>query len=422
MYALIDCNNFYASCERLFRPDLHYKPIIVLSNNDGCVIARSNEAKQLGIAMGEPYFKIKALCHQHRVAVFSSNFALYGDLSERVMSTIKQNWPHMEIYSIDEAFLDLSSMPLEEQTAFCTKLQKIILQNTGIPTSIGIGATKTLAKIGNHICKRVLYIPVFHMYQQQDWLKQISVGDVWGVGRQWQKTLKAVGICTAHDLATVTLLDYKHHWNVSLLRTAMELRGIVCFQHTEQQAKKSIISSKSFGEMQTDFAILAQALSSHCARAYDKLRAEGLVVHALSVFIQTNQHRSDLPSYYNAIEVKLPTPTDDLRAITTHAKDCLRKIFKTGFDYKKIGVRLDQLSTKNTRVVKSPQLNLFENPPKEDGIKTEKMMTLLDQVKQKFGRHTIKLAAEGNSKTWLHSTMMRSPCYTTRWDELPRVR
>jgi DNA polymerase V len=421
MYALIDCNNFYASCERLFRPDLQHRPIVVLSNNDGCVIARSNEAKKLGIAMAEPYFKIKAFCQQHRVTVFSSNFALYGDLSARVMSTIQENWPHVEIYSIDEAFLDLNAMPFTEQKIFCMTLQKIILKNTGIPTSIGIGATKTLAKIGNHLCKRVLSIPVFHMHQQQEWLKKIAVGDIWGVGRQWQKTLSEVGIITAHDLATVNLCHYKQHWNVSLLRTAMELRGIVCFQTTESQ-KKSILSSKSFGEMQTDFAILAQALSNHCARAYDKLRAEGLLAHCISVFINTNRYRRDLPSYYNAIEIKLITPTDDLRVITAQAKACLRKIFKAGLDYKKVGVRLGELSPKNARTAKSPQFDFFASSSQAESLKTEKILTALDKIKQKFGQDSLKLAAEGRHKTHFQAASMRSPRYTTRWDELPRVR
>ncbi len=187
MYALIDANNFYASCERLFRPDLRDKPIIVLSNNDGCVIARSNEAKALGIKMGAPYFQVKGLCKQYKVHIFSSNYTLYGDLSNRVMSVIEEAWDDVEIYSIDEAFLDLRTIPQSLHDSFCANLQKKILKATGIPTSIGIGQTKTLAKIANHLCKKELKIPVFNVSNQREWLKKISVGDVWGVGRQWEK-------------------------------------------------------------------------------------------------------------------------------------------------------------------------------------------------------------------------------------------
>lgn len=205
MFALIDCNNFYASCERLFRPDLHNMPIVVLSNNDGCCIARSNEAKSLGIAMGEPYFKIKGLCQQYGVKVFSSNYTLYGNLSHRVMCTIEEAWPHIEIYSIDEAFLDLSSLPVHLHDTFCQVLQKKILKHTGIPTSVGIGATKTLAKIANHMCKKVLKIPVFNMTHRESLLRHIAVGELWGIGRQWCKKLNAQGVQTAYDLATANI-------------------------------------------------------------------------------------------------------------------------------------------------------------------------------------------------------------------------
>lgn len=422
MYALIDCNNFYASCERLFRPDLHNKPIIVLSSNDGCVIARSNEAKKLGIPMGEPYFKIKLFCKQKNISVFSSNFALYGDLSARIMATIKQQWPAMEIYSIDEAFLDLSQMPLSQQNIFCTYLQKVILQNTGIPTSIGIGETKTLAKAANYICKKILYTPVFHLHQQQEWLKKIPIGEVWGVGSQYQKMLKNIGICTAYDLATAKLTNYRTQWNISLLRTAMELRGIICIQ-TPEKHHKSIMSSKSFETIQTDFAILAQALSTHCTRAYEKLRAQGLITHAITIFIQTQLYQESTTQYHNAIEIKLPTPTDDLRNITTQAKKGLLEIYKAGFEYKKVGVKFNQLTPKYSRPSQTTQLPLFDqlesNTYKNN---TEQLMSVIDKIKQKFGRNAIKLGAEGCNSTWLPASTMRSPCYTTRWSDLPRVR
>lgn len=417
MYALIDCNNFYASCERLFRPDLRDKPIIVLSNNDGCVIARSNEAKALGIKMGVPYFEVKGICKQHKVHIFSSNYTLYGDLSHRVMSVIEEEWNEVEIYSIDEAFLDLRTMPESLHDSFCANLQKKILKATGIPTSIGIGQTKTLAKIANHICKKELKIPVYNVTNQREWLKKISVGDVWGVGRQWHKKLVQQGICTAHDLAAMNSHLIKKQFNVILMRTAMELQGIPCGGLEETTPKKSIMSSKSFGEMQTDFNSLAQAISSHCARAYEKLRSQNLVAQYLYVFVRSNAFRQDLPQYNNSIQFKLVNATDDLRLITRIAKICLKKIFKPGYHYKKVGVCLEQLISKDLK-----QLDLFHQPTDESLLKKDQLMKLFDTINFKFGRHTIKLAAEGTSKPWAMRSQMRSPCYTTQWTDLPKIR
>lgn len=417
MYALVDCNNFYASCERLFRPDLRNKPIVVLSNNDGCIIARSNEAKQLGIKMGEPYFKIKALCKQHNVHVFSSNFPLYGDLSKRVMSVIQDAWPVTEIYSIDEAFLNLQTLPISKQFAFCKTLHQSILKATGIPTSIGLGSTKTLAKISNHICKKELYVPVFNIEEEPEWLKRVAIGDVWGVGRQWQLKLKAQGIHTAHDLANVNLQHYKHIWNVMLIRTAMELRGIACFTRSEKP-QQSILSSKSFNAMQTEFSVLAEALSNYAARAFEKLRNNSLTTQSITVFIHTNRHRQDLAVYNPSIEIKLTHPTDDIRIITTEAKNCLRKIFKPGFYYKKIGIKLDTLAPKTKA---NYQYDLFDNNH-ESLVKTELLMSTLDSINEKFGRNTLKLAATGQTPTKPPTHITRSPCYTTQWNDLVIVK
>ncbi len=417
MYALVDCNNFYASCERLFRPDLHHKPIIVLSNNDGCVIARSNEAKQLGIKMGEPFFQIKALCKQHHVHVFSSNFPLYGDLSTRVMSIIKKAWANTEIYSIDEAFLDLHTLAPHQQHSFCEDLHQIILKCTGIPTSIGLGTTKTLAKLSNHLCKKELHIPVFNIQNQDHWLKRIAVGDVWGVGRQWQKKLIAMGIHTAFDLANIKIQHPKNNWNVMLLRTIMELNGRSCL-YTTPKASKSILSSKSFMTMQTEYDVVAQALSFHCARACEKLRQESLMARSLLVFIHTNRHRQDLPTHHPSIKLKLMHPTDDIRVITTKAKYCLKKIFKSGIHYKKVGVQLSDLISKNGPI----QYDLFDAVSEEAQIKTEQFMSVFDGINKKFGRHTVKLAASGRGQSNQTHSKMHSPCYTTRWTELAIVK
>lgn len=417
MFALIDCNNFYASCERLFRPDLRDKPIVVLSNNDGCVIARSNESKALGIAMGEPLFKIKALIKQHHIHVFSSNYTLYGDLSHRVMTTIESAWPHLEIYSIDEAFLDISTLPMQHRESFCNELQKRILKETGIPVSIGIGQTKTLAKLANYLCKKVFKIPVFDVTVERDaLLKKVPVGDVWGIGRQWSKKLNNRGIQTAFDLASTNVHMLKKQFNVILMRTAMELQGIPCGGLEEAKSKQSIMSSKSFGDMQTELSSISQSVSSHCARAVEKLRQQQLVAQRMYVFVHTNRFREDLAQHFKSIEVNFINPTDDLRIITKFAKICLRRVFKAGYHYKKAGICLEDLIPKNFR-----QIDMFHQPSDESLEKTEKLMDVFDKINHKYGRSTIRLAAEGYSKPWAMRAQMKSPAYTTRWSDLPTV-
>ncbi|MBA2709370.1 MAG: Y-family DNA polymerase [Tatlockia sp.] len=417
MFALIDCNNFYASCERLFRPDLANKAIVILSNNDGCVIARSNEAKALGIKMGEPFFQVKALCKQHKVHIFSSNYTLYGDISHRVMSVILESWTEVEIYSIDEAFLDLSSLPVLLQESFCVHLQKLILKITGIPTSIGIGPTKTLAKIANHICKKELKIPVFNVTNNREWLSKIGVGDVWGIGRQWQKKLVDQGIYTANDLVQKNPHLLRKQFNVVLMRTAMELQGIPCGGLEVEEPKQSIMSSKSFGTMQTEFDSIAAAISSHCSRAWEKLRSQGLVVQALYVFVQTNRFREDLPQHCRSVQFKLVNPSDDLSLITKIAKRCLKKLYRAGYQYKKVGVCLENLIPKNPR-----QIDIFNQPSDETLAKKEKLMKAFEAINEKYGSQTVRLAAEGYSKPWKMRAELKSPAYTTRWAELPVVK
>ncbi|CZP45183.1 Y-family DNA polymerase [Legionella pneumophila serogroup 1] len=416
MFALVDCNNFYVSCERLFKPALANKPILVLSNNDGCVIARSNEVKALGVQMGVPYFAVKALCKQHKVHVFSSNYTLYADMSRRVMSVLEDNWPAIEIYSIDEAFLDLNTLPQSEHNEFCHKLQKIVLRYTGIPVSIGIGATKTLAKLANHIAKKELRTPVFNIENQYHWLAKIVVGEVWGIGRQWGKKLVQQGIYTAHDLAGMDLQLIKKLFSVVLQRTVLELRGVSCGSLQDFESRKSIISSKSFGSMQTEYSALAQAISSHCARAWEKLRHQKLMACHLSIFIKTNQFRLDLPQYQQTIGFKLINPTDDLRHLIRCAKLCLRKIFRSGFHYQKVGVYLGDLIEKNCL-----QLDLFNQISEKELNQTERLMSVLDEINTKYGRHTLRLAAEGYVKPWAMRAQSRSPRYTTSWSELPVV-
>ena len=418
MFAIIDCNNFYVSCERLFRPDLRNKPVVVLSSNDGCVISRSNEAKSLGVKMGEPYFKIKALSNAYKIQVFSSNYSLYGDLSQRVMSTIESMWPDVELYSIDEAFLDLTTMPSHLHNAFCRNLQKMILQWTGIPTSIGIGPSKTLAKAANYIAKKLLGIPVFNITGQPHWLSKMDINDVWGIGRQWQKKLNTHGIKTAHDLAQVDAHVIQRQYSVILMRTVLELQGTSCIPLEEVQPKKqSIMSSKSFGAMQTEFAAVFEALSSHCARACEKARAQNLVAQRLYVFVRSNPFRSDLKIYTNGIDCSLDAATADTSMVIKIARICLEKIFKEGIYYKKVGVMLQELVDK-TRL----QQNLFNPKNGEQINKNEELMMVLDQINHRYGRHTLKIASEGTVQVWKTRSEMRSPCYTTKWAELAQVR
>ena len=417
MYALIDCNNFYASCERLFRPDLRHQPIVVLSNNDGCVIARSNEAKALGIAMGEPYFKIKFLCKKHHIHIFSSNYVLYGDLSNRVMTVIDEAWPAMEQYSIDEAFIDLRAMPPQQHDLFCHDLRQRILQATGIPTSIGIGPTKTLAKLANHICKKELHVSVFNLSEQRDWLARIAIGEVWGIGKQWQHKLLQQNINTAADLAAIRPHELKRKFTLPLVQTGMELQGIVARGLTVAEPRQSILSSRSFGQMQTELSPLIQAVSKHARTVYQKLRNQDSCAQQLSVFIVTNRFRDDLPQYRNQCCHYFMIPTDDLRALTHAAIACLKKIYKPGMHYKKVGVYVGELLSTH-----HGQIDMLNQPSAAETQQAQGLMRAIDGINHKFGRGTLKLASEGYTEPCAMRATMCSPHYTTQWTDLLRVK
>lgn len=416
MFCIVDCNNFYVSCERLFAPRLHDKAIVVLSNNDGCTIARSNEAKALGIKMGEPYFKIKRLCSQHDVHIFSSNYAFYGDMSRRVMSVIEDNWPEVEIYSIDEAFLDLTSMNRQCIASFCQRLQKIVNKSTGIPVSIGIGATKTLAKLANHIAKKELRTPVFQLSSNSNWLSKIDVGEVWGVGRGWAKTLNAHGIRTVYDLAASNHRLIKSKYNVVLSRTVLELQGIACLGLAPPEIKKSIVSSRSFGFLQTDIEPIGGALSAYVARAVEKLRKQHSKAGHISVSLSGNPFREDLPYYAKSFGLKLLHPSDDVREITHFAKWCLNKIYAPGFYYKKVGIFLDELVDKH-----HTQYTLFSEIEDTISERQERFMSVVASINQKFGRDTVRLAATGYSHSAKMKSNHRSKNYTTSWSDLPLI-
>lgn len=418
MFALIDCNNFYASCERLFRPDLKTTPIVVLSNNDGCVIARSNEAKALGIKMGIPYFQVEGFCKIKGVKAFSSNYTLYADISARVMQLIQEFWPETEIYSIDEAFLDLQTLATEKIDSFACDLQRKVLKHIGMPVSIGIGQTKTLAKVANHVAKKRLKIPVFNVSDSREkWLEQLQVSDVWGVGRQWTKKLQSFGITNALQLSKLNPAIAKNLFNVVLQRTVLELKGFPCLELEVEEPKQSIISSCSFGGLQTDFQYIKEGISHHCATAWGKMRKQGLIAQHLSVFILSNPFRKDLPQYSNNIGFRLINPTDDLRYLTKCAQFCLHKIFKEDIYYHKSGVIFSNLMQK-----KYQQIDLFNQPADSEILKADEIMKTIELINNKYGSRTMRLAAEGFHKVWSMKRQLKSPNYTTQWSELPIVK
>lgn len=417
MFALIDCNNFYASCERLFRPDLAKRPIVVLSNNDGCVIARSQESKALGIAMSEPFFKIRALCKSEGVAVFSSNFKLYGDISRRIMGFIEEQWQNTEVYSIDEAFLNLQGLSLEAALAFAEDLAKGIRQAIGIPVSIGLGSSKTLAKTANYLVKKHQQGAVFALLpENKAWLSRTPVEEVWGIGQDWGKKLRCAGIADAYALAQADSAFLRKRFNVVMLRTALELRGIPCREIEESKPKKCIISSKSFGKAQTEIQYLEQAVANHARRAWEKLRQQGSCVRVISVFARTNRFREDLPQYRNQILVQLQTASDDLRSITKAAKQGLRKIFKPGFYYSKVGISFLDLCQSNAVIS-----DLFQSRSQATEQKNAALMHTIEGIHRRFGRTSLRLAAEGYVQPWSMKAEQKSPNYTCSWQELPIV-
>ena len=339
--ALVDCNSFYVSCERLFNPSIIKKPVVVLSNNDGCIISRSTEAKVLGIKMGEPYFKVKGIVKKHNIKVFSSNYSLYGDISRRVMKTLKQFSPQMEIYSIDEAFLDLSSVNNENLLEHGNKIRKTILKWTGIPTSIGIATTKTLSKIANHIAKKDSsgVINLVNATQIDEILKEIKINDVWGVGRQLTKFYIKNGITTANQLKNITDSWIKKNTNVFGARTVMELKGLSCISlETHNEKRKNCCVSRSFGRKVTKLEELNESITKHCLNAAEKIRLDNQTTKRITVFIRTSPFQKDKNYYANSKNMDLPIRTNDSIELVKQALTALKYIYRKGYKYQKIGI------------------------------------------------------------------------------------
>ena len=414
LFALVDCNNFYVSCERVFNPRLHNKPVVVLSNNDGCVIARSNESKALGIPMGAPCFQYKNVFEQHNIILLSSNYTLYGQMSQRVMQTIEMFANELEVYSIDEAFLALVNSPSISREVMAIK--ETVYQWTGIPVSIGVSTTKTLAKVANRYAKK--HRPkqgVFIMDKassQEEVLRSFPVEDIWGIGSQISSLLYKNGIRTAWELASIDDQWIKKKLSVTCLRTVWELRGISCLSLEEAPPpKKSIVCSKSFGEEIYDEVELSEALSSYVASAAEKLRNQRGVATFLSVFINTNRFDTE-HSYANSIHITLPVASDYTPHLIANAKCGLNKIFRNGFAYKKVGIMLGGIVSK--RVL---QHDLFaEN--KGSGPKQNTLMQLIDRMNNKYGRDTLKFGSQGTSQRWKMKQKNCTKRFTTSWDDL----
>ena len=418
MYALVDCNNFFASCERVFQPNLRDVPIIVLSNNDGCVVARSNEAKALGIPMGQPVFKLTKLIEKHGIAVFSSNYALYGDMSHRVMSILSQFVEDMEIYSIDESFLSLKGFENYDLKEYGNTIVRTVSKGTGIPVSMGIAPTKTLAKVASKFAKKYKGYKGVCVIDNEEKrikaLKQFDIADVWGVGRRYQKKLEYYGIKTAYDLTQKNEAWIKKQMTVVGVRTWKELCGIPAIElEPVTPAKQTICTSRSFGEMIEDFDTLMESIANFTASCARKLRAQRSCAGVLQVFIYTNRFREDLPQYYNSRIITLPTPTNDVAELIHYARLALKSIYKDGYQYKKAGAIVMDLEPQN-----SVQQNLFDE---RDRIKHEKVLEVLDKVHKKYGTRILKVAAQGTGKKWALKSEYLSKQYTTNPDDFIEI-
>ncbi|HBV3604353.1 TPA: Y-family DNA polymerase [Klebsiella aerogenes] len=421
MFALCDVNSFYASCETVFRPDLRGRPVVVLSNNDGCVISRSAEAKPF-VKMGEPYFKQKDIFRHHGVVCFSSNYELYADMSNRVMTTLEEMSPRCEKYSIDEVFCYLTGVRnCRVLTEFGHELRATVRQRTHLTVGVGIAQTKTLAKLANHAAKRWQQqtggvVDLSNAERQRKLMAALPVEEVWGVGRRIAKRLETMGIRTVLQLADTDIRFIRKHFNVVLERTVRELRGEPCLELEEfAPVKQEIICSRSFGHRITEYEEMRQAICSYASRAAEKLRQEHQYCRFISVFVKTSPFAPDERYYANNASVTLLTPTQDSRDIIAAATRCLDAIWQSGCRYQKAGVMLGDFYSQGVA-----QLNLFdENAPRKN---SQKLMEVLDRLNAEDGRGTLYFAGQGIQQPWQMKREMLSPRYTTRYSDLPTVK
>jgi len=419
MYALVDCNNFYASCERVFNPALNGKPVVVLSNNDGCVIARSQEAKDIGIAMGVPAYQVEPLIKTHNVAVFSSNYQLYGDMSARVHATLAEFAPEIEIYSIDEVFIRLSGMENFDLKQFGTKVVRTTTKNTGIPVSMGIAPTKTLAKLANRFAKKNKgYKGVCLIDTDEKRIKALQltdVADIWGIGRQTAKKLVKVGVKTAYEFTQLPRAWVRKNMTVVGERTWCEMHGEPCIElETIPPDKQQICTSRSFGKMVEDLPTLTEAVSTYADSCAKKLRKQKSCAAALMVFIHTNNFREDLPQYFKNSVVHLPVATSSTLEIAQYAIRELKRIYRPNFLYKKAGVIILEIVPET-----SVQGNLFDTVDRD---KHKRLMKAIDQLSDRFGKDKMKLASQGNGQKWKLRQEKLSPCYSTKISDIITVK
>jgi DNA polymerase V len=418
MFGLIDCNNFYASCERVFNPSLNRRPVVVLSNNDGCVIARSSEAKALGIPMGEPAYKLKALIEANQVVVFSSNYVLYGDMSHRVMTTVAQFAPDMEIYSIDEAFLLFDGFENINLKEYGEIIVRTTTRNTGIPVSLGIAPTKTLAKLANKFAKKykdyrgVCVIDTDEKREKA--LKLTAIGDVWGIGRQYAKKLEYYSIHTAWDFTQRSKSWVRHTMGVVGERTWLELKGTPCVEMDKTTTKKSICTSRSFGERLTELSPISEAVSNFAASCAEKLRKQHSLASVIMVFIQTNPNATNLPQHCKQVVLQLPVPTNDTTELINFALRGLKAIFAEGFQFKKAGVIVSEI------VPERPlQGDLFDTRNRD---KFSRIMTVMDSLNASYGKQKVKIAAQGFDRKWRLKNEKLSPCYSTKLEDVLEIK
>ncbi len=412
--ALVDCNSFYVSCERLFNPRIQKKAVVVLSNNDGCVISRSTEAKILGIKMGEPYFKVKDLVKKNKVEVFSSNYALYGDISRRVMRVLRTFSPKVEIYSIDEAFIDLSFIDEKGTEEYGKEIRSRVLKWTGIPTSVGIATTKTLSKVANHIAKKEKAGVVYLNKDIDERLKKFAIEDVWGVGRQLSKFYYKNNIKNAYDLKNVSNYWVKKGTNVLGAKTAMELRGVPCIDlQIDQEKRKNCCVSRSFGRKVTEIEELEESVTTHCLNAAEKIRADDQLAKTITVFVRTSPFDKSKKYYSNSKTVDLPIATNNSLELIKNATKALSEIYIKGHRYQKAGVILTGLKDE-----KESQENLLT--PLMDN-KSKSLMKAIDYTNSKYGRYAISIAHAGLSKGWKMRREHSSKIDTASFDSLPII-
>ena len=417
LFALVDCNNFYVSCERVFNPYLINKPVVVLSNNDGCIIARSNEAKALNIPMGAPFHIYRDFINAHRIKVYSSNYPLYGDMSNRVMTSLFEFNPNLEVYSIDEAFLKFNQTTRTDIGDDILKIKENILQWTGIPVSIGLGPTKTLAKIANTLAKKNNHYGIFDLsseVKQEEVLKDINIENIWGISKRWGSKLRMIGIGNALQLRDSSPRRIRQYLGVVVERIVYELQGVACLDINEILPKKNIMCSRSFGNVVSDKGSIKQFIVEYTIRACEKMRGQSTRAQSIYIFLQTNKFKKG-KQYNKGIVIGLNTPCSDTAQIIKLSTTAIDMIYRSGYLYQKAGIMLLDLIPENVN-----QYDFFENT---NYTSSDKRMKVMDSLNKKFGTGTIangSLRLKNNEK-WISKRYYLSPRYTTQWDELPHV-